>query len=41
MRKTGDAVGIPSDFCVVQAVEKPFAADQLIATVGRVANNHK
>lgn len=38
---TGDAVGIPSDFSDVQAVEKPFAADRLIATVGRVANNHK
>ena len=38
---TGDALGIPSGFSDVQAVEKPFAVDQLIAAVGRVATNHK
>jgi DNA-binding response OmpR family regulator len=38
---TGDAVGIPSGFSDVQALEKPFAVDQLLAAVGRIASNHE
>jgi DNA-binding response OmpR family regulator len=38
---TGDAIGIPSGFSDVQAIQKPYAVDQLITAVGQVANNHK
>jgi DNA-binding response OmpR family regulator len=38
---TGDAVGIPSGCADIQAIEKPFDADRLIAAVGEVANNKR
>ena len=38
---TGDAISIPSVFSDVLAIQKPYAVDQLITVVGKVANNHK
>lgn len=38
---TGDAVGIPPGFADIRTIEKPFDADQLVATVSAVAGNHR
>jgi DNA-binding response OmpR family regulator len=38
---TGDPIGIPPGFADISTIEKPFDADQLIATVGAVASNHR
>ena len=38
---TGDPIGIPPGFADISTIEKPFDTDQLIATVGAVAGNHR
>jgi len=38
---TGDAIGIPSCFSDVQAIQKPYAVDQLITAIGKAVNKHK
>jgi DNA-binding response OmpR family regulator len=38
---TGDAINIPPGFSDVQAIEKPFDVDQLIAAVRGVATGYK
>jgi len=38
---TGDAIGIPPGYAEIRTIEKPFDADQLIATVRAVARSRR